>query len=93
MTSSLSKNNYGERRYLPYSFTEQGVAMLSAVLHSDKAIEISINIIKAFIEMRKILTMNGQVFDRIFTLEYKQIENEKKFDEIFDLMQNNESIK
>lgn len=67
--------------------------MLSAVLHGDKAIKISINIIKAFVEMRKIFTMNGQVFDRISTLEYKQIENEKKFDEIFDLMQNNESIK
>ena len=47
----------------------------------------------AFIEMRKILTMNGQAFDRISTLEYKQIENEKKFDKIFDLMQNKENIK
>ena len=81
------------RKYLPYVFTEQGVAMLSAVLHRDKAIKVSIKIMNAFIEMRKILTMNGQVFDRIYTLEYKQIENEKKFDKIFDLMQNNENIK
>lgn len=50
VTSSLNKNNYGGRRYLPYAFTEQGVAMLSAVLHSDKAIKVSINIINAFID-------------------------------------------
>ena len=55
VTSSLNKNNYGGRRYLPYAFTEQGVAMLSAVLHSDKAIMVSINIINAFIEMRKFI--------------------------------------
>ena len=93
VTSSLNKNNYGGRRYLPYAFTEQGVAMLSAVLHSDKAIQVSIKIMNAFIEMRKILTISGQAFDRISILEYKQIENEKKFDEIFDLMQNNENFK
>ena len=93
VTSSLYKNNYGGRRYLPYAFTEQGVAMLSAILHSDKAIQVSIKIMNAFIEMRKIFTMNGQAFDRISTLEYKQIENEKKFDKIFDLMQNNETVR
>ena len=93
VTSSLNKNNYGGRRYLPYAFTEQGVAMLSAVLHSDKAIQVSIKIMNAFIEMRKFLMQNGQVFERLFTLEYKQLENEKKFDKIFDLMQNNKNIK
>ena len=47
-TSSF-RNNHGGRRYLPYVFTEQGVAMLSAILHSDKAIDVSIKIMDAFI--------------------------------------------
>ena len=78
-TSSLEKENYGGRRYLPYVFTEQGIAMLSGLLKNEIAIKISISIINAFVEMRKFLNNNGQVFERISTLEYKQIENEKKF--------------
>lgn len=65
VTSSLNKNNYGGRRYLPYAFTEQGVAMLSAILHSDKAIKVSINIINAFIEMRKFILNNQMLFEKI----------------------------
>ena len=64
-TSSLNRNNYGGRRYLHYAFTEQGVAMLSAVLHSDKAINVSIRIMNAFIEMKKFIITNGQVFERL----------------------------
>ena len=88
--------NYGRgkhRKYLPYVFTEQGVAMLSAVLHSDKAIEISIYIMKAFIEMRKILKSNGQVFERLTTIEYKLLEHDKRFEEIFSKLQEEEYIK
>ena len=62
VTSSLEKQNYGGRRYLPYVFTEQGIAMLSALLKSEIAIKVSINIMKAFIEMRKFIATNGQVF-------------------------------
>ena len=87
--------NYGRgkhRKYLPYVFTEQGVAMLSAVLHSDKAIEISIYIMKAFIEMRKILKSNGQVFERLTTIEYKLLEHDKRFEEVFSKLQMEESV-
>jgi len=63
-----SNENRGGRRYLPYVFTEQGIAMLSGILRSEIAVKVSINIIKAFIEMRKILNNNGQVFERLTTL-------------------------
>lgn len=53
------------RKYLPYVFTEQGVAMLSAVLHSNIAIQVSINIINAFIEMRTFILNNQMLFDKI----------------------------
>ena len=80
-------------KYLPYAFTEQGVAMLSAVLHSDRAVDISIKIINTFIEMRKFLNSKGQVFERLTNVEYKLIEHEKKFDTIFNQLQQEENIK
>ena len=52
-TSSLKNENYGGRRYLPYVFTEQGIAMLSGLLKNEIAIKVSINIMNAFVEMRK----------------------------------------
>ena len=55
VTSSLEKENYGGRRYLPYVFTEQGIAMLSGLLRNEIAIKVSINIMDAFVEMRKFL--------------------------------------
>lgn len=85
-------NNYGGRRKIPFVFTEQGVAMLSGLLKSDTAIHVSINIMKAFVEMRKFLYENKQVFDRITTLEYKQLENEKNFDKVFNVLQSKENI-
>ena len=91
-TSKNKNESRGGRRYLPYVFTEQGIAMLAGVLKSEIAIKVSINIIKSFVEMRKFLNNNGQVFERISTLEYKQIENEKKFNRVFSLLQGEESI-
>ena len=72
------------RKYLPYAFTEQGVAMLSAVLHSDKAIKVSINIINAFIEMRKFILNNQMLFEKISNIELKQIEYQKSTDDKFE---------
>ena len=54
------------RKNLPYAFTEQGVAMLSTVLHSDKAIKVSINIMKAFTEMRNFILNNKMLFEKSF---------------------------
>ena len=92
VTSSFEKQNYGGRRYLPYVFTEQGIAMLSALLKSNIAIKVSINIMKAFIEMRKFIATNGQVFERLTTIEYKMLEHDKKFDIVFNELQKNEKI-
>lgn len=77
---------------LPYAFTEQGVAMLSAILRSEIAIKVSIQIMQAFVQMRKIISDHSGIFQRLSGLEYKQIETDKKFEIIFDALQqkNNE---
>lgn len=80
-------NLRGGRRYLPYAFTEQGVAMLSGVLKSDIAIRISIQIMNAFVAMRRFLTSNAQIFQRLDIVEIKQLEHDHKFKEIFDAIQ------
>ena len=59
------------RKYLPYVFTEQGIAMLSGLLKNDIAIQVNINIMDAFVEMRKFLIVNGQLFERLTNVEYK----------------------
>lgn len=84
MTSSL---NYGGRRYLPYAFTEQGIAMLSAVLRSDIAVKVSIAIMNAFVEMRKMLVDNAVLFHRLDKMELKHAEADLKFEEIFKAME------
>lgn len=78
---------------MPYVFTEQGIAMLSALLKSEIAIKVSVNIMKAFIEMRKFLKSNGQVFERLTTIEYKLLEHDKRFEEVFSKLQVEESVK
>jgi len=76
--------------YLPYAFTEQGVANLSSVLTNDKAIEINIQIMRAFVAMRRFLVSNAQIFQRLDVVERKQIEHDQRFEEIFDAIQNKE---
>ncbi len=71
----------GGRRYLPYVFTEQGIAMLSAILRSDVAIQVSINIMKSFVEMRRFIANNALLFERISTVELRQLEYQKQTDE------------
>ena len=81
------------RKYLPYVYTEQGISMLAGVLKNDIAIQVSISIIRAFIEMRKFISSNAQIFERLTDVEYKLIEQDKKFDEIFNQLQYEENIK
>ncbi len=73
-------------KYLPYAFTEQGIAMLSAVLRSETAVITSIQIINAFVEMRKFILNNAQLFQRIETLETRQIETDKRIDQILNAL-------
>jgi hypothetical protein len=84
VTSSL---NYGGRRYLPYAFTEQGIAMLSAVLRSDVAVKVSIAIMNSFVEMRKMLVANAALFHRLDKMELKHAEADQKFEEIFKALE------
>src|SRR5690606_13837849 len=83
-TSSL---NYGGRRYLPYVFTEQGIAMLSAVLRSEVAVKVSIEIMYAFVEMRRMLISNASLFHRFDKVEFKQLETDQKIEEIFKALE------
>ena len=92
-TSKQNEEIRGGRRYLPYVFTEQGIAMLAGVLKNEIAVKVSISIIKSFIEMRKFLATNGQLFERLTNVEYKLLEHDKKFDKVFDQLQNEENIK
>lgn len=79
--SSLNENGYGGRRTLPYVFTEQGISMLASVLHSDIAINVSVGIMRAFVEMRRFIANNALLFERISNVELKQLEYQKQTDE------------
>ena len=73
-------------RKKPYAFTEQGVAMLSAVLKSETAVKMSIQIMKAFVAMRKFMLLNAQVFQRLDNIEKHQLTTDNKIEELFDRM-------
>ena len=87
----------GGRRYLPNAFTEQGIAMLSAVLRSDEAIQVSVNIMNTFVKMRRFLSENALIFDKLNNLELNQLEYQKesneKFDRIFAYISEHEEVR
>jgi phage regulator Rha-like protein len=91
-TLRLDKGWGTHRKYLPYVFTEQGVSMLSAVLRSDTAIQISIKIIDTFVNMRKFISQNALIFQRLDSLEYKQLQTDTKIDTILSAIED-KSIK
>ena len=96
-TSKLEDNKYRSKKYLPYVFTEQGIAMLSGILKSEIAVQVSIKIMDAFVEMRKFINVNKSIFEKVITIENnmdkKFIEQDRKFDIIFDQLQFEENIK
>ena len=79
-TSSLS---YGGKRYLPYVFTEQGVAMLSSVLRSDRAVAVNIAIMRAFVRLRQLLFSNKELAEKVAAMEKKY---DKQFKIVFDVL-------
>ncbi len=79
--SSMRESGYGGRRTLPYVFTEQGISMLASVLHSEVAVNVSIGIMRAFVEMRRFIANNALLFERISNVELKQLEYQKQTDE------------
>lgn len=76
MTSS-----WGGRRHLPYAFTEQGIAMLSSVLNSERAIQVNIEIMRAFVRVRRFMIEHRDLAERLDLLEKKY---DAKFTVVFD---------
>ena len=94
LRSQIVTSSWGGRRYLPYAFTEQGVAMLASVLKSDTAVEVSIRIMDAFVAMRRALVSVAPMLARLDAVERRQIadqtRNEERFDAIFKAMDGGE---
>jgi len=81
-----------KRRTLPFVFTEQGVAMLSAILNSDTAINVSIQIMDTFVKMRQIVLQNSLINLRLDKIEIKQLDNEQKFEQVFKALESKNTI-
>ena len=91
--TSSEDNTHGGRRYMPYVFTEQGIAMISAVLKSAVAVEVSIKIMNNFVEMRNFLLSNKEMFSRLDRVELKQLETDRKLEEVFNYIASNTEVK
>jgi hypothetical protein len=76
----------GGRRHLPYAFTEHGAVMLAAVLKSERAVEVSVFVVKAFVRMRRMLTDQRQLALRLTELESKLSSHDKNFQAVFDAL-------
>jgi len=84
--SGTSSERHGGRRYFPSAFTEQGIAMLSAVLHTEIAVNVSIQIMKAFVALRKSLGQLHGLLQRMEGLELKQLNTDQKIEQIFEVL-------
>jgi hypothetical protein len=80
-SQSVTSSSWGGRRYLPYAFTEQGVAMLSSVLRSPRAVQVNIEIMRAFVRLRQMLQQNADLARKLAQLERKY---DTQFRAVFD---------
>ena len=78
---AISSSRWGGRRHQPYAFTEQGVAMLSSVLNSERAVQVNIEIMRAFVRLREIIASNKNLAKRLDALEKKY---DSQFKVVFD---------
>lgn len=83
LRTQFATSSWGGRRYIPYAFTEQGVAMLSSVLNSDKAIKVNIAIIRAFIALRQFALNYKEVADKLKQIETKY---DKQFKDVYEAL-------
>lgn len=83
LKSQIVTSSWGGTRKLPFAFTEQGVAMLSSVLHSPKAIEVNISIMRAFVYFRQLILSNKDLSNKLVAMEEKY---NKKFKDVFDAL-------
>ena len=80
-------NGRGGNRFFPIAFTEQGVAMLSGLLNSARAISVNLQIMRAFVSMRRFLSANAGLFQRMDSLERHQIETDQKIDHVLNCLE------
>ena len=88
LRSQFATSNRGGVRYMPFAFTEQGVAMLSGVINSPKAIEMNIAIMRAFVETRKLLHSNKKIAEQIKQIFERIGEHDVQLSAIYDAMEN-----
>lgn len=94
LKSQIATSNIrGGKQKLPRVFTEKGILMLSGLLKNEIAIEVSVKIVEAFVEMRKFISSNGQLFERLTNVEYRLLEHDKKFDKVFEQLQYEEDVR
>jgi hypothetical protein len=86
LRSQIATSKRGGRRYLPYAFTEQGVAMLSSVLNSERAIQVNIAIMRIFVKLREILSTHKELAHKLSQLERKIEKHDEAIKTIFDAM-------
>ena len=84
LKSQFVTSSWGGRRSLPCAFTEQGVAMLSSVLNSERAVQVNIAIMRAFVKLREILTTHRDLAVKIEELEKKYRQHDVKINAVFD---------
>jgi len=95
---------YRSEQYLPYAYTEQGISMLAGILKNEIAVQVSIDIIRAFVEMRRFINTNKNLFERVINIENtmdknfanigkKLISHDSKFEQIFNELQKDEGFK
>ena len=84
MRSHIVTSKHGGRRYMPYVFTEQGVAMLSSVLRSNRAIQVNIVIMRAFVKIREMLSSHRQLSVKLHDLEQKLEKHDKEIQTVFE---------
>lgn len=87
LRSQIATSKKGGRRYLPYVFTEQGVAMLSSVLNSERAIEVNITIMRVFVKLRQFLSTNKTLRHKLCKLERKVKNHDREIQAIFEAIQ------
>jgi len=93
LRSQFGTSNWGGVRYAPMAFTEQGVAMLSSVLNSERAITVNIQIIRLFTKMRALLATHKEILQKLEQLEKKDIEQDDKIMLIFEYLKQLEKAK
>lgn len=91
--ASLNSGKGQHTKYKPYAFTEQGVAMLSSILNSDRAIQVNIQIIRVFTKMRHLLESHKEILNKLESLERKDIEQDEKIMLIFEYLKQLEQSK